>query len=767
MLWQILSAIILTVVLGLSSILIQTNLAHRKIALVEFASHDYVEITKGASAYIADESAALMKAVKSFIYSTENSELALENLENNFNQFRNEMSLSPSSSISEFLDYYIQKSTFINKLELKAEKEFKEDLDLNYSFNLARSDFHEIKTDDLQPSYKTSLITEDRLTNYNPRLISPYFNFTSDLVSDDKLLISDKLLQKIITGSVDYDAIVANPENFNLEINNTGLSESDFPNTLVVNAKYPVFKFEDENEKENSGNEIRDISFISTAQINIVADIELSPIIFPKVPKINPPPTSPPSPVIEIENIPISPPPTPIAENNNLSNFDLGIRSLPANSHGIFVDADKVVSADNPLRIASAKSNGLSTLYVDENGHIVMSIGKAFEGNSRLGLPENSLNFNHEGIEVLDTFSDQLGKQSLSSEDSLSGLSFQNSESSSANNNPEINSGAEILSEEPSVVLDVLPRQHNRYGTVSESFKVNGIEIPAGAVVVATKAENTKNRIDKNSDFNYFKVYDANGALISKFHQSSIQSNKKLKNIDLQSFNTEKGFEDADGSSIYQSFSTADLFNGQDAETAVKSFLNIQADLADSLQLNINEKNKKWHKDLYRNFKSQGISYTGSTLEVNDKEAAAELYIAEKVYVDDTAKALDKAQFTALVDLEEARGRVGSAKDKLADAKKALKEKGISKKEKKELNVQVKKAKNDLDKSKKEKKNIGKSFEKTRKSYDNYIKTRAVPKTKVKAIPAKPIVVKIAPKVIKASPKKSIPAKPKKRKRRR
>ena len=72
----------MTVVLGLSSILIQTNLAQRKMALVEFASHDYVEITKGASAYIADESAALLKAVKSFIYSTENSETSLENLEN-------------------------------------------------------------------------------------------------------------------------------------------------------------------------------------------------------------------------------------------------------------------------------------------------------------------------------------------------------------------------------------------------------------------------------------------------------------------------------------------------------------------------------------------------------------------------------------------------------------------------------------------------------------------------------------------------------------
>lgn len=734
MLWQILSAIILTLVLGLSSVLIQTNLAHRKMALVEFTSHDYIEISKGASAYIADESAALLKAVKVFIYSSDKSESALENLKNKFEQFRNEMSLSPSSSISKFLDYYIHKSTFVNKLEMKAKKEFKEDLDLNYSFNLARSEFHEIKNLDSKPSYRTSLITEDRLASYNPRLISPYFNFTAELINDEKLMISDNLLQKIVTDNIDYEAIVADPEKFNLEINNLGLLESDFPNTLVLNTKYPVFKFNNNDEKKNSSKEIRDIRFISTAQINTVADIELSPIIFPSPPITNPAQTSPPLPIIEIENIPIAPPPAQIPENNNLSNFDLGIRSLPANSHGIFVDSDKPVSADNPLRITSSKSNGLSTLYIDENGHIVMSIGKAFEGNSRLGLPDNSLNFNHEGIEVLDTFSDQFGEQSLGSEDSLSGLNFQNPESYFANKDSEINSGAEILNDDPSLVLDILPRQHNRYGTVSESFKVNGIEIPAGAVVVATKAENTKNRIDKNSDFNYFKVYDASGALISKFHQSSIQSNKKLKNIDLQSFNTDKGFEDADGSSIYQSFSTADLFVGQDAESAVKSFLNIQADLADSLQLNINEKNKKWHKDLYRNFKSEGISYTGSTLEVNDKEAAAELYIAEKVYVDDIAMGLDKVQFTALLDLEEARGKVDSAKKDYLDAKNDLKEEGFKKKE---INSKLKQQKIDISKAKKEKKVIEKTFTKTRKDYDNYIKTRAVPKTKVKAKPKK------------------------------
>ena len=68
--------------------------------------------------------------------------------------------------------------------------------------------------------------------------------------------------------------------------------------------------------------------------------------------------------------------------------------------------------------------------------------------------------------------------------------------------------------------------------------------------------------------------------------------------------------------------------------------------------------------------------------------------------------------------------------------------------------------------AKKERKAVEKSFTKTRKDYDNYIKNRAVPKAKIKAALAKPVVVKAAPKVFKVAPKKSAP-KPKKRKRRR
>ena len=129
--------------LGLSSLMLRTTLSHRKMALTEFASHDYLEIAKGASAYIAYESSSLMKAVKSFIYSKENTEDKISDLEDKFYEFNDEINNFSSSKLELFLDGYIKQSTFINKFNLKAETEFQEDLDLRHSFNLARSDFRD------------------------------------------------------------------------------------------------------------------------------------------------------------------------------------------------------------------------------------------------------------------------------------------------------------------------------------------------------------------------------------------------------------------------------------------------------------------------------------------------------------------------------------------------------------------------------------------------------------------------------------------------
>ena len=53
----------------------------------------------------------------------------------------------------------------------------------------------------------------------------------------------------------------------------------------------------------------------------------------------------------------------------------------------------------------------------------------------------------------------------------------------------------------------MIPRKHNRYGTVKEAFKFNNIDIPSDAVVVAVRDEHKSNR-PKNKEFKKFRIYN-------------------------------------------------------------------------------------------------------------------------------------------------------------------------------------------------------------------------------------------------------------------
>jgi hypothetical protein len=146
----------------------------------------------------------------------------------------------------------------------------------------------------------------------------------------------------------------------------------------------------------------------------------------------------------------------------------------------------------------------------------------------------------------------------------------------------------------------------------------------------------------------------------------------------------------------------------------VKAFLNIQADLASSQQLNINEQRKDWHEDLYQNLKSDGLNYTGATLETNNAAKAAEILIAEKIYISDKAKELDKKQVQAMLELEGARDLVEDKKAQLAEAKAGgTKEKSLN-----IIKEEIKQAEKARDQEKKE-------LAQARDKYDDYMANRA------------------------------------------
>jgi hypothetical protein len=307
-----------------------------------------------------------------------------------------------------------------------------------------------------------------------------------------------------------------------------------------------------------------------------------------------------------------------------------------------------------------------------------------------VGLTKTESSFESTKIAVLETFTDGVERPNINA----SGLNLPKTDFENLKN--------------PSLVLDVLPRENKRYGTVDEAFKYQGINIPVGAVVVATKEAGVNDNRPENGEFSYFKVYDSNGALITKFHTDDLGDKSKVSNVNFKY--TESQTEDRDGTAIYQKFTTADLFKGQSSDAAVKAFLNIQADLASSQQLNINQQRKDWHEDLYQNLKSDGLNYTGATLETN----TAEILISEKSYISDKAKELDKKQVQAMLELEGARDLVEDKKAQLAEAKAGgTKEKSLN-----IIKEEIKQAEKVRDQEKKE-------LAQARDKYDDYMANRA------------------------------------------
>jgi hypothetical protein len=570
--------------------------------------------------------------------------------------------------------------------------------------------------------YLASIIDESKIDKELGAVSSLYeANFID---ANDKLLISEGLLDSLL----DVNAVAkvkTNPESFGLSLSENGLKTSDLATGLRLEVKFPVANLSKDmlksagsgsNGGNSSGNNItknlgenlktdsenavaeekdyyRNLEFISNSQIRlgekVSAPVFEPPVINPDPQPVNPPVLNPPV----LGGTGTIDPYDPKRETY----FDLAVRSLPTGSHGILFNPEQNISATNPLRIANGSNSAISTIYADSSGHLNISIGKAKDSESFVGLTKTESSFESTKIAVLETFTDGVERPDLSNINA-SGVNLPKTDFENLKN--------------PSLVLDVLPRENKRYGTVDEAFKYQGINIPIGAVVVATKEAGVNDNRPENGEFSYFKVYDSNGALITKFHTDDLGDKSKVSNVNFKY--TESQTEDRDGTAIYQKFSTADLFKGQSSDAAVKAFLNIQADLASSQQLNINEQRKDWHEDLYQNLKSDGLNYTGATLETNNAAKAAEILIAEKTYISDKAKELDKKQVQAMLELEGARDLVEALKDDLQQAK----DKGTKTSALKDIKEEIKQAEKARDQEKKE-------LTQARDKYDDYMANRA------------------------------------------
>jgi hypothetical protein len=738
MIWQPLFLILITVVLGITGLLTQFYQGSKKIYQASFAKREFIPVARAMSNHVAKSSGVFLYTLQQKLRSRlidpsislnfredlkdlakQHSWAGFQNTNLNTNQKSSSISdagnsnTNNSSPLAAILAEGTSQASFITKYTKNT------NLPLEYDVKLIQSEFMDIYPLETENKYLATIIDESKIDQELGKISSSYeANFID---ANDKLLISEGLLDSLL----DVNAVTkvkASPESFGLSLSENGLKASDLATGLRLEVKFPVSNLSKDMIKSassggnSSGNNIsknlgenlkinaetavaeekdyyRNLEFISNSQIRLGEKVSVPafepPVINPDSQPVNPPVINPP---ILGSTGTIDP-----YDPNRETYFDLAVRSLPTGSHGILFNPEQNISATNPLRIANGSNSAISTIYADNSGHLNISIGKAKDSESFVGLTKTESSFESTKIAVLETFTDGVERPDLSSINTQ-GVNLPKTDFENLKN--------------PSLVLDVLPRENKRYGTVDEAFKYQGINIPVGAVVVATKEAGVNDNRPENGEFSYFKVYDSNGALITKFHTDDLGDKSKVSNVNFKY--TESQTEDRDGTAIYQKFSTADLFKGQSSDAAVKAFLNIQADLASSQQLNINQQRKDWHEDLYQNLKSDGLNYTGATLETNNAAKAAEILISEKSYISDKAKELDKKQVQAMLELEGARDLVEEKKDKLADAKADDK----SKKEINDIKKEIAQAEKARDQEKKD-------LVQARDKYDDYMANRA------------------------------------------
>jgi hypothetical protein len=693
MIWQPLFLILITVVLGITGLLTQFYQGSKKIYQASFAKREFIPVARAMSNHVAKSSGVFLYTLQQKL----RSKLTDPSISLNFREDLKDLAMqhswagfqsTNSSPLAAILAEGTSQASFITKHTKNT------NLPLEYDVKLIQSEFMDIYPLEAENKYLASIIDESKVDKELGAVSSSYeANF---IETNDKLLISEGLLGNLL----DVNAVAkvkVSPESFGLSLSESGLKASDLATGLRLEVKFPVANLSKDKLKTSSSAEEKDyyrnLEFISNSQIRLGEKVS-APVFEPPVINPDPQPVNPPvlnSPVLGGTGT-IDP-----YDPKRETYFDLAVRSLPTGSHGILFNPEQSISATNPLRIANSSNSAISTIYADNSGHLNISIGKAKDSESLVGLTKTESSFESTKIAVLETFTDGVERPDLSSINTQ-GVNLPKTDFENLKN--------------PSLVLDVLPRENKRYGTVDEAFKYQGINIPVGAVVVATKEAGVNDNRPENGEFSYFKVYDSNGALITKFHTDDLGDKSKVSNVNFKY--TESQTEDRDGTAIYQKFSTADLFKGQSSDAAVKAFLNIQADLASSQQLNINEQRKDWHEDLYQNLKSDGLNYTGATLETNNAAKAAEILIAEKIYISDKAKELDKKQVQAMLELEGARDLVEDAKQAVSNAKTD----GLSQKIINDLKQSVKEAEKARDQEKKE-------LTQARDKYDDYMANRA------------------------------------------
>ncbi len=322
------------------------------------------------------------------------------------------------------------------------------------------------------------------------------------------------------------------------------------------------------------------------------ADITAQPPVLPP-PTLTPPlpePTINPSPIIPIIN------PLPSLPPQAYEQLELILRLIPSDTLadgkprlGIYYDASKPFTINNPIRIYNREKGGYYSVYFDKDDYLQISVG---------AVPNNLNN-----LKPLDA-SEKIDINNLSFKDSAV-LDVQYGRRDTA---------SFVISENESLTLDVLPRARTRYGTVTTTFSFNNIYIPAGSIVVGTRDEGLENvSRPELKDMENLRFYNTDGVLINIIGNNdkpNIDCSKasKAECFDFQQFYKPEGATEF-GARVFATYNPRDLFPGKSAQQANKLWLDVQKDLESNTLLNINTAKEPWNERLLKDLNEQEKVY--------------------------------------------------------------------------------------------------------------------------------------------------------------
>jgi hypothetical protein len=267
--------------------------------------------------------------------------------------------------------------------------------------------------------------------------------------------------------------------------------------------------------------------------------------------------------------------------------LNIVVSSIKLNNNALIFEESQPLSDTNPIHLVNKSNNFYSSLSQDQAGYIKIGIGKLAQTNVVTTVTGATINVAEATFTDLATVT-----TTITTGDTVA-----------AKIHPERTVVKDTIE---NIEIATLPRFHQRYSVVSDDFRIKGITIPKGSIVVGTLLYNNKQEIPGNRQFQYYRIYDPNtGAMIKTFNLKTYKNSDCTAKtcFDMQQFATNKS--NGLGARIFSEFSTEDLFGQLNPIEANKRWTLMQKDLERQSVTGIYKASKDWQLKLLKDLSDQ------------------------------------------------------------------------------------------------------------------------------------------------------------------